>query len=249
MQRPDEKKRRLIVAAAAKMFAAKPYHKVRLDDIAAAAKIGKGTVYIYFQNKEELYFSLIFDGFAQLVDGLREQLAPTGDGNGGGSDSRPTVPAAEGLRRAVDALVAFAYAHPHVYEVMKNVGEMKRLAGAEWTAKREELTGLIADTIRRGVRAGELDDPRPEITAACLGGMVRSVRLFGPAGVTAPEVADQVYRLLTRGILVGRRSAGVVASAAMGPARRPTVDHRGASRKGKASGGTGKRNVVREGKR
>jgi AcrR family transcriptional regulator len=217
MQRPDEKKRLLIVAAAAKMFAARPYHKVRLDDIAAAAKVGKGTVYIYFRDKEELYFSLIFDGFAGLVDGLRAQLAPA-DGSG------PRLPAAEGLRRAVDALVAFAYAHPHVFEVMRNVGDVKRLAGADWSAKRQELVGLIADTVRRGVRAGDLDDPNPEMTAACLGGMVRSVRLFGPPGATAGEVADQIYRLLTRGIVVSRDVA------------RPRA-------------GRQKRGVVREGKR
>src|SRR4051812_30830480 len=82
MQRPDEKKRALITATAARLFATRPFHKVRLEDIAAEAKVGKGTVYIYFDDKEDLYFSIIYEGFARLVDGLREQL---------GSQSSPSA--------------------------------------------------------------------------------------------------------------------------------------------------------------
>ena len=75
MQRPDERKRQLITATAARMFATQPFHKVRLDDIAAEAGVGKGTLYIYFENKEDLYFSLVYQGFAELVDRLTAQLA------------------------------------------------------------------------------------------------------------------------------------------------------------------------------
>src|SRR5437764_12068059 len=75
MQRPDEHKRQLIIDTAGRFFATQPFHKVRLDDIAAAAKLGKGTLYIYFDSKEDLYFSLIYEGFAKLVDQLRGELA------------------------------------------------------------------------------------------------------------------------------------------------------------------------------
>src|SRR3978361_2298690 len=107
MRRPDEKKRQVIVAAAAKMFASRPYHKVRLDDIAAEAHIGKGTVYIYFENKEDLYFSLIYDGFERLVDRLHAQV--TGEAGGKNGLSAPIA-----LRRIIDELVAFAFGHPQL---------------------------------------------------------------------------------------------------------------------------------------
>ncbi len=197
MQRPDEKKRQLIVATAAKMFGTRPFHKVRLDDIAAAAHIGKGTLYVYFDNKEDLYFSLLYDGFERLLNDLRAELGEGTDGH--------KLPAAEALRRAVDALVAFAFAHPHLYELMRNLGEVKRLSGTEWKTKRQEFIDLVAHTIRRGVDAGELADPNPEMTAACLGGMVRSIMLFGPKGLQEKDVADQVYRILASGIV---RAAG-----------------------------------------
>src|SRR3954467_1061835 len=74
MQRPDEKKRQLIADTAAKLFATRPFHKVKLDDVAAAAGVGKGTLYIYFKSKEDLYFWLIYDAFARVVERLESRL-------------------------------------------------------------------------------------------------------------------------------------------------------------------------------
>jgi AcrR family transcriptional regulator len=200
MQRPDERKRELITATAARMFATRPYHEVRLDDIAAAARIGKGTLYIYFDNKEDLYFSLIYDGFARLVDRLRERLgAGTGVGDTNGAASPLT--ASETLERIVRELVAFAFAHPHFFELMRSVGKVKGQSEADWNRKREEFRSLVEGTIRRGIDRGELTDPHPELTALCIGGMVRSVMLFGPKGIGEDEVASQIFRLLSRGIV------------------------------------------------
>ena len=200
MQRPDQKKRDTITATAARMFTTRPYHEVRLDDIAAAAHIGKGTLYVYFDNKEDLYFSLIYDGFARLVDRLKERLgsgAETGAANG----SQPELPAPEALERIVRELVGFAFAHPHFFELMRSVGKIKGSSESDWNRKREEFQALVEGTIRRGNRRGELCDPYPELTALCIGGMVRSVMLFGPKGVGEDEVSSQIFRLLERGIV------------------------------------------------
>ena len=200
MQRPDQKKRDSITATAARMFATRPYHEVRLDDIAAAAHIGKGTLYVYFDNKEDLYFSLIYDGFARLVDRLKERLgsgAETGAANG----VEPQLPAPEALERIVRELVGFAFAHPHFFELMRSVGKIKGSSEPDWNRKREEFQALVEGTIRRGNRRGELCDPHPELTALCIGGMVRSVMLFGPKGVGEDQVSSQIFRLLERGIV------------------------------------------------
>ena len=144
MQRPDDKKRQAITATAARLFATRPFHKVRLDDIAAAARIGKGTLYVYFDNKEDLYFSLIYDAFAGLVGRLKEQP--------------PEQAPADGLRRIVGELVSFAFRHPYFYELTRAVGTAslgrasRGGARRDWDGKRRELQGLIEQTLRRGVR-------------------------------------------------------------------------------------------------
>jgi AcrR family transcriptional regulator len=204
MQRPDEKKRALITATAARLFAQRPFHKVRLEDIAAEAKIGKGTLYIYFDNKEDLYFSLIYDGFLRLVERLRTQVAPAPAPDG------PAQTAAEGLKRITTELVSFAFGHPHFFELMRTIGPgvLKSNPHADWNHLRHELQTLIEDTIRRGIAAGELDDPLPQLTAAFLPGMVRSVMLFGPRCLSENEVRDQILRLLEHGIMRRTEPAG-----------------------------------------
>lgn len=67
MQITDEQKRVNILAAAAELFASQPFHKVVLSDVAEKAGVGKGTLYIYFKSKEDLYFSVLLGGFSNLV--------------------------------------------------------------------------------------------------------------------------------------------------------------------------------------
>jgi len=51
-------KRREIVRYAADMFAITGYHETKMQDIATAADIGKGTIYEYFRTKEELFLAV-----------------------------------------------------------------------------------------------------------------------------------------------------------------------------------------------
>jgi len=52
--RPSE-----ITAAAMTLFAERGFAATRLEDVAAAAGIGKGTIYLYFSNKEELFQAVV----------------------------------------------------------------------------------------------------------------------------------------------------------------------------------------------
>ena len=52
-QKSDEK-RDEILAAAEKEFARRDFHLVLMDDVAARAGVGKGTLYRYFPTKDEL---------------------------------------------------------------------------------------------------------------------------------------------------------------------------------------------------
>lgn len=49
-----DEKRRLIAKTAARVFGEKGFDSTRMEDVARAADVGKGTLYEYFRNKEEL---------------------------------------------------------------------------------------------------------------------------------------------------------------------------------------------------
>ncbi|MEN6392180.1 MAG: helix-turn-helix domain-containing protein, partial [Syntrophomonas sp.] len=54
-------KRELIIEAAIKVFSQKGYHNTRMEEIAQAAGIGKGTIYEYFESKLQLFQSMMED--------------------------------------------------------------------------------------------------------------------------------------------------------------------------------------------
>src|SRR5580658_9843378 len=95
MRLRDENKRKIIIETAVRLFSEQPFNKVRLDDVAEAAGVGKGTVYIYFKNKEELYYSLIYEGLAETVERIREYVA------------RPGLSHLDMIRACVESLVQY----------------------------------------------------------------------------------------------------------------------------------------------
>lgn len=57
-RRADPAKKDNIIRAAIRIFAQKGYAAARIIDVARAAGIGKGTIYEYFNSKEDLFFAL-----------------------------------------------------------------------------------------------------------------------------------------------------------------------------------------------
>lgn len=72
-----ERDRRLrksdILNAAQRVFALKGYDRATMQDIAEQAQYATGTVYLYFKDKESLYFSLVEDKISEMVDVIKEK--------------------------------------------------------------------------------------------------------------------------------------------------------------------------------
>jgi AcrR family transcriptional regulator len=72
----DKQARRAeITLAAAEVFARKGFQGASMDDIAAAAGVSKGTVYGYFENKEELFYATFEAYEGELVQGCAAVIA------------------------------------------------------------------------------------------------------------------------------------------------------------------------------
>ena len=69
---PDEK-RLFILNAAAEIFASEGYHHASISDICKNAGISNGALYKYFNNKEDMFLSIIDYGI-DLVNGLYRQF-------------------------------------------------------------------------------------------------------------------------------------------------------------------------------
>lgn len=73
----DEKqhKRARIISAAVDVFADKGFHAARVSDIARGAGVADGTIYLYFDSKDQLLLSIFEETMDMLRDGLVEALA------------------------------------------------------------------------------------------------------------------------------------------------------------------------------
>jgi AcrR family transcriptional regulator len=70
-----EVRRRAILEAALAEFAERGFAAARLDDVAARAGIAKGTLYLYFHSKEDLFEGLIRDAVSPLLEQVAKVAA------------------------------------------------------------------------------------------------------------------------------------------------------------------------------
>ncbi|HZT48381.1 MAG TPA: TetR/AcrR family transcriptional regulator [Hyphomicrobiaceae bacterium] len=64
---PAEARRQAILAAALSVFAERGFEAARLDDVAARAGVAKGTLYLYFRDKEALFEALVQNAVSPLL--------------------------------------------------------------------------------------------------------------------------------------------------------------------------------------
>jgi AcrR family transcriptional regulator len=57
-----------IVAAALQLFADRGFAATRLEDVATVAGVSKGTVYLYFESKEQLFEAVVREAIAPNID-------------------------------------------------------------------------------------------------------------------------------------------------------------------------------------
>jgi len=68
-----------ILNAAEHVFALKGYDKATMQDIAKKAEYAIGTVYLYFKDKNALYFSLLEEKMRDMLTSLKEKTAKVSD--------------------------------------------------------------------------------------------------------------------------------------------------------------------------
>jgi TetR/AcrR family transcriptional regulator len=66
--RERAQRRQEILDAARQVFFARGFHSPTMDDVAAGAEVSKGTIYLYFESKEEILALLLLEGLDLLLD-------------------------------------------------------------------------------------------------------------------------------------------------------------------------------------
>jgi AcrR family transcriptional regulator len=94
-----EARRKQVLRHAKRIFARKGYHRTNISDIIARARIARGTFYLYFPNKRDLFEELL----AQVLDELRRRIQRLRVGPG---EPDPVEQLRANLRRVLGLVLA-----------------------------------------------------------------------------------------------------------------------------------------------
>ncbi|MCP3968171.1 MAG: TetR/AcrR family transcriptional regulator [Lentisphaerae bacterium] len=61
-------KKKSILDAVEKLGKTKRFHEIKLDKVANMAKVGKGTIYLYFSDKNDLFQQVALNGISEMCD-------------------------------------------------------------------------------------------------------------------------------------------------------------------------------------
>jgi TetR/AcrR family transcriptional regulator len=78
-EREKLRQRQEILATALDLFSQKGYHNVAMHEIAEKAEFAIGTLYKFFQNKEDLYKTIVLERCDDFEDGFRQALEQSDD--------------------------------------------------------------------------------------------------------------------------------------------------------------------------
>jgi AcrR family transcriptional regulator len=170
--------------AAARLFASQRFHEVRMEDIAAEAAVGKGTLYRYFKDKDELFIALMHRSAGHFQDRIDSLVSGQATARGK-------------LQAIVHGIVEFFDEHPHLFDLLQRA-EVMQGPDYPWRQTRDSLLQSVLNTFKEAEKRGEFSIRDPELAGWILLGGMRGVIRFG----TQPRAADLAERIVD-GIIVG----------------------------------------------
>jgi len=205
-RRPD--RRRDIIRAAEQLFRTRRFHEITLDEVARRARVGKGTIYLYFKDKDELFFQTATEGFEELCARLQQNLC--------------AVPFLRQLREAAVLITRFFASRRQIFRMLVESGGPRPNHAAfhqRAMEHRQRLVAVLATVLRQGVAEGAVRQDVPaETLAAFLLGMLhtRSIAPAGPDPNLAGGPVETVIELFCNGACPGAARA----------VRRPRATHK-----------------------
>ncbi len=190
-----EDKRRRIIDAAVEVFAAKGFFGSRVSEIAEAAGVADGTIYLYFRSKDDLLISLFEEKMAEIIRRLLDLLATTSDPE-------------QKVRRYIVEHLKLVAEQPSLMQVLtvelrQSARFIKEYSPKAFGRYLAVLGGVLEEGQRAGVFRRDLD---PAIVRRALFGAVDELSLeWVLRGKDAPRpdpvvVGEQVADLILRGL-------------------------------------------------
>ena len=177
-----------MLQAAAGLFGTQRFHEVRMEDIAAAAGVGKGTIYRYFSDKEDLYLALLERASKHMHERLQRSV--------------PNVKGATAqLKAMVTAIISFFDEQPHLLSLIQRE-EVLRGPDFPWKKTREEMLDLVIGLLQEGNARDEFNVRDPDLLALLLLAGLRGVLRFGKRP-RPRDLSQRIVDIFLKGAVTG----------------------------------------------
>jgi AcrR family transcriptional regulator len=145
-----------LLAAALELFVERGYAATRLDDVARRAGVSKGTVYLYYPGKEELFKAVVREGLLPLLERGEKMVEEHR-----GSTTQLIRNLVQGWWEGV-GLTPYAGIPKLMISECRNFPELGRFYVDEVMTRGH---GLVRRAVQRGIDSGELRPLDPEYVA------------------------------------------------------------------------------------
>jgi len=182
-----------ILEAARTVFASKGFADATVEEIADAAGVAKGTVYLYFPSKRDIYLEALKTGIAELNRLTAANVARTSG-------------AAAKIREYISTRVRYADEHRDFFKIYHHEFASLVHPGAideDFCQLYRRQAETLEQIVKEGVNAGEI---RP-VSTASIGFLIYDItrcliaqRLLGWSRATPEEDIDSLCSLVWKGI-------------------------------------------------
>jgi AcrR family transcriptional regulator len=170
-----------LLDAAEEIFGTKGFHETTLKEIADRADFSVGSVYSFFENKDDLYESVWLRRGAEFLAGFEEALSGSSSG-------------LDGIARIVTYEVEFLRARPSFADLyLRTTGSLVPVANDQTSDRIVEnarhILGRQAEVIVDGQADGSVRGGDPAALSRLLSGMVQSFQAVDSDAGRSPGAA------------------------------------------------------------
>ncbi|MGG0410458.1 TetR/AcrR family transcriptional regulator [Peribacillus simplex] len=146
-------RKKLILEAATKSFSLFGYKATTMDQVAKIANVGKGTIYTFYKNKEELFKEIV----QRMIEEMKYEAEQSLDDQ---------LSFFENLHRAVYRILEFRQEHQLSLKLLQEEKEIGTPAVQEMVNEMEEaIVSYIKEKLKIAIDKGYIQPCDPEITA------------------------------------------------------------------------------------
>ena len=168
-EREKEQRRNDIIDAAEKVFFSKGIETSTMDEVAETAELSKGTLYLYFKSKEELFHAICQRAGIKLMELFLENV-------------KENLSGLENIRSIGRAYYEFSVKYPDYFNFMKRADGKTHCdcendeEAVKAKMQSEKTMGIVEKYVGEGIKDGSIRaDLDPVATAMLLYGMSKGV--------------------------------------------------------------------------